>query len=76
LRIGFGFFNFLVSSDVSHKKFFWVLGLGIKFFGFWVWVLGLGIKIFGFWVLGFGFWVLGFGFWVQQFLGIGFGYWV
>jgi len=31
-----------------HPKNFWVLGLGITIFGFWVWVLGLGIKFFGF----------------------------
>jgi len=37
-------------SQTLHPKNVWVLGLGIKFFGFWVWVLDLGIKIFGFWV--------------------------
>jgi hypothetical protein len=54
---------------------FWVLGLGIKFFGFRVLVFGLGIKflVFGykhFWVLGlgikiFGYWALGLG-WVYS----------
>ena len=70
----------MVGSDVSPKQY-WVLGLGIKFFGFWVWVLGLGIKIFGHWVLGlgikiFGYWVLGLGIYtqpkpkIQKFLGV------
>jgi len=51
----------------------WVLGLGVKIFGFWVrfgyknfWVLGFGFRYSNFWVLGlgiktFGFWVLGLG---------------
>ena len=56
-----------------YPKSFWVLGWGIKNFGFWVLGLGFGFR-FKVWVKKF----LGLGFGYKNFwvLGLGFGFWV